>query len=54
MYHLVQSFLCVRLFGLDVGRQIGYVGQEPVLFAGTIGVNIANGKEGATEDQSQS
>ncbi|CAM9323517.1 unnamed protein product [Pylaiella littoralis] len=30
-------------------QQIGYVGQEPVLFAGTIALNIANGKQGATE-----
>eukprot|EP00752_Nemacystus_decipiens_P011582 g10286.t1 len=29
-------------------QQIGYVGQEPVLFTGTIGLNIANGKQGAT------
>lgn len=34
--------------------QIGYVGQEPVLFAGTIGLNIANGKEGsATQEESE-
>ncbi|CAM9784749.1 unnamed protein product, partial [Ectocarpus sp. 12 AP-2014] len=33
-------------------QQIGYVGQEPVLFAGTIGLNIANGKHGsATQDE---
>lgn len=34
--------------------QIGYVGQEPVLFAGTIGLNIANGKQGVTtQDESE-
>ncbi|CAN0287525.1 unnamed protein product [Ectocarpus sp. 6 AP-2014] len=32
-------------------QQIGYVGQEPVLFAGTIALNIANGKLGATQDE---
>ncbi|CAM9424622.1 unnamed protein product [Ascophyllum nodosum] len=50
---------CVKMDGTDIRslnvawyrKQIGYVGQEPVLFAGTIGLNIANGKEGATEDQ---
>ncbi|CAM9430112.1 unnamed protein product, partial [Ascophyllum nodosum] len=31
--------------------KIGYVGQEPVLFAGTIRDNIANGKPGATDDE---
>lgn len=33
--------------------QIGYVGQEPVLFAGNIGTNIANGKPNATEEESE-
>ncbi|CBJ28571.1 conserved unknown protein [Ectocarpus siliculosus] len=32
-------------------QQIGYVGQEPVLFAGTIALNIANGKLGSTQDE---
>ncbi|CAN0221631.1 unnamed protein product [Ectocarpus fasciculatus] len=32
-------------------QQIGYVGQEPVLFAGTIALNIANGKLGAAQDE---
>ncbi|CAN0474317.1 unnamed protein product, partial [Ectocarpus sp. 12 AP-2014] len=32
-------------------QQIGYVGQEPALFAGTIALNIANGKLGATQDE---
>ena len=36
-----------------LNSQIGYVGQEPVLFAGTIALNIANGKQGATEDESE-
>ena len=31
--------------------QIGYVGQEPVLFAGSIRDNIANGKPGATDEE---
>ncbi|CAM9963333.1 unnamed protein product, partial [Hapterophycus canaliculatus] len=51
----------VRLDGTDVRflnvawyrQQIGYVGQEPVLFAGTIALNIANGKQGATEAESE-
>ncbi|CAM9703395.1 unnamed protein product, partial [Scytosiphon promiscuus] len=49
----------VKLDGRDIKslnvawyrQQIGYVGQEPVLFAGTIALNIANGKQGATEDE---
>lgn len=32
-------------------RRIGYVGQEPVLFSGTIGQNIAYGKPQATRQQ---
>lgn len=32
-------------------RQIGYVGQEPVLFAGTIRDNIINGKPGASDEE---
>ncbi|CAM9323468.1 unnamed protein product [Pylaiella littoralis] len=32
-------------------QQIGYVGQEPVLFSGTIALNIANGKQGATTEE---
>eukprot|EP00904_Undaria_pinnatifida_P011955 jgi/Undpi1/7890/HiC_scaffold_24.g10362.m1 len=51
----------VKLDGVDLKtlnvawyrQQIGYVGQEPVLFAGTIGRNIANGKVGATEAESE-
>ncbi len=31
--------------------QIGYVGQEPVLFSGTIASNIKAGKEGATDEE---
>jgi ABC-type transport system involved in cytochrome bd biosynthesis fused ATPase/permease subunit len=31
-------------------QQIGYVGQEPVLFSGSIRDNIANGKPGATDE----
>eukprot|EP00316_Scyphosphaera_apsteinii_P022082 CAMPEP_0119318376 /NCGR_PEP_ID=MMETSP1333-20130426/46207_1 /TAXON_ID=418940 /ORGANISM="Scyphosphaera apsteinii, Strain RCC1455" /LENGTH=155 /DNA_ID=CAMNT_0007324531 /DNA_START=12 /DNA_END=476 /DNA_ORIENTATION=- len=30
-------------------RQLGLVGQEPVLFEGTVKENIAHGKEGATQ-----
>jgi len=30
---------------------LGYVGQEPILFAGTIKDNIALGKEGATTEE---
>jgi ATP-binding cassette subfamily B (MDR/TAP) protein 1 len=32
-------------------ERIGYVGQEPVLFSGTIGSNIKAGKEGATDEE---
>jgi putative ABC transport system ATP-binding protein len=32
-------------------RRIGYVGQEPVLFSGSIGQNIAYGKPQATRQQ---
>ena len=32
-------------------RQIGMVGQEPVLFSGSIKDNIALGKEGATDEE---
>ena len=31
--------------------QLGLVGQEPVLFEGTVGKNIAYGKEGASEEE---
>ena len=31
--------------------QIGYVGQEPVLFAGSVADNIRSGKPGATEEE---
>lgn len=34
-------------------HQIGYVGQEPVLFAGSIASNIANGKNGASHEESE-
>lgn len=38
----------------DLCCQIGYVGQEPMLFGGTIGLNIANGKQGTvTQDESE-
>ena len=30
-------------------RQLGLVGQEPILFEGTVAQNIAYGKEGATQ-----
>ena len=47
---------CVKLDGVNIQdlniawlrKQIGLVGQEPVLFAGTIAENIGYGKEGAT------
>ena len=32
-------------------RQIGLVGQEPLLFVGTVAENIAYGKEGATREE---
>ena len=35
----------------DVSPQIGYVGQEPVLFQGTIRENIAKGDPGASEER---
>ncbi|MBY0523378.1 MAG: ABC transporter ATP-binding protein/permease [Gemmataceae bacterium] len=34
----------------DIARLIGYVGQQPFVFAGTIAENIAYGNEGATMD----
>ncbi len=34
----------------DIGRLIGYVGQAPFVFAGTIGENIAYGNENASQD----
>lgn len=34
-----------------IGQLIGYVGQNPFVFAGTIMDNIAYGREGATEDE---
>ena len=48
----------VKLDGVDLRdlnvqwlrEQIGLVGQEPVLFSGTIADNIASGKEGATRE----
>ena len=44
----------IDLTDLDVNwlrRQIGMVGQEPVLFSGSIKDNIALGKEGATDEE---
>jgi ATP-binding cassette subfamily B protein len=35
----------------EIGRLVGYVGQNPFIFAGTIAENIAYGCEKATEDQ---
>ena len=35
----------------SIGRLIGYVGQNPFVFAGTIAENIAYGNEGATPEQ---
>ena len=32
-------------------QQLGLVGQEPVLFVGTVAQNIAYGKEGATREE---
>ncbi|CAM9485577.1 unnamed protein product [Ectocarpus sp. 12 AP-2014] len=51
----------VKLDGVDMKslnvawfmQQISYVGQEPVLFAGTIALKIANGKLGVAEDESE-
>ncbi len=37
----------------DIGRLIGYVGQNPFVFAGTVAENIAYGSERATDDQIQ-
>ena len=34
-----------------IGNLIGYVGQNPFVFSGTIADNIAYGREGATEDE---
>jgi ATP-binding cassette subfamily B protein len=34
-----------------IGELVGYVGQNPFLFAGTVAQNIAYGCDGATEDQ---
>ena len=49
----------VELDGVDIRRlnlrwlrqQIGLVGQEPVLFVGTVAQNIGYGKEGATREE---
>ena len=49
----------VMLDGLDLKelnlawlrRQIGFVGQEPVLFEGTVAENIGHGKQGATLEE---
>ena len=35
----------------SIGELIGYVGQSPFLFAGTVAENIAYGNEGATDEQ---
>jgi len=35
----------------SIGELIGYVGQNPFVFSGTIAENIAYGREGATEDE---
>ena len=48
---------CITLDGVDLKtlnvkwlrRQLGLVGQEPVLFMGTVAQNIGYGKEGATQ-----
>jgi ATP-binding cassette subfamily B protein len=37
-----------------IGELIGYVGQNPFVFAGTIAENIAYGREGATEEEIRS
>jgi ATP-binding cassette, subfamily B, bacterial len=38
----------------DIGRLVGYVAQNPFIFAGTISQNIAYGSEEATDDQIRS
>ena len=35
----------------DIGRLVGYVGQNPFIFAGTVSENITYGSENATDDQ---
>jgi ATP-binding cassette, subfamily B, bacterial len=35
----------------DIGRLVGYVGQNPFIFAGTVSENITYGSEKATDDQ---
>ena len=42
----------IRQFNLNsLRKKIGYVGQEPVMFSGTIKENLLYGKEDATEDE---
>jgi ATP-binding cassette, subfamily B, bacterial len=35
----------------DIGKLVGYVGQNPFVFAGTVAENIAYGRETATDEQ---
>jgi len=50
---------CMRLGGVTlenvhreaIGRLVGYVGQQPFIFTGTIAANIAYAKKGATFDE---
>jgi ATP-binding cassette subfamily B (MDR/TAP) protein 1 len=48
---LIDGFKIQDINVKHLRKHIGLVGQEPVLFSGTIAENIAFGKEGATQEE---